>query len=119
MSHGSVHHGSNRDYRDGGLNNLANPASLTACHDARFCAIGWLLHATGSASTPARAAEFSEPFQADLPCPVLVQKIICFTSDPNHRLISCRPAPNEGRFAIVTDVGRDAVDADALLTNSA
>ena len=25
----------------------------------------------------------------------------------------------EGRFAIVTDVRRDAVDADALLTNSA
>ena len=28
--------------------------------------------------------------------------------------------PNtEGRFAIVTNVGRDAVDAEALLTNSA
>jgi hypothetical protein len=29
-----------------------------------------------------------------------------------------RPS-QQGRFAIVTDVGRDAVDADALLTNSA
>jgi hypothetical protein len=25
--------------------------------------------------------------------------------------------PTEGRFAIVTDAGRDAVDADVLLTN--
>jgi hypothetical protein len=25
----------------------------------------------------------------------------------------CRPVPLEGRFAIVTDAGRDAVDADA------
>jgi hypothetical protein len=29
-----------------------------------------------------------------------------------------RPS-QQGRFAIVTDVGRDAMDADALLTNSA
>jgi hypothetical protein len=26
--------------------------------------------------------------------------------------------PNEGRFAIVTNAGRDAMDADVLLTNS-
>ena len=25
----------------------------------------------------------------------------------------CRPVPLKGRFAIVTDAGRDAVDADA------
>jgi hypothetical protein len=31
----------------------------------------------------------------------------------------CRPVSLEGRFAIVTDAGRDAVDADALLTNGA
>jgi hypothetical protein len=31
----------------------------------------------------------------------------------------CRPVPKEGRFAIVTNAGRDAVDADALLTNGA
>jgi hypothetical protein len=46
-------------------------------------------------------------------------KIFLFPSDPNHRLIPRHPVPNEGRFAIVTDVGRDAVDAAALLTNSA
>ena len=33
--------------------------------------------------------------------------------------IYCYPASQEGRFAIVTDVRRGAVDADALLTNSA
>jgi hypothetical protein len=32
---------------------------------------------------------------------------------------SVYPVPHEGRIAIVTDVGRDAVDTDALLTNSA
>ena len=30
-----------------------------------------------------------------------------------------RLVPLEGRIAIVTDAGRDAVDADALLTNGA
>jgi hypothetical protein len=29
----------------------------------------------------------------------------------------CRPVPKEGRFAIVTNAGRDAVDADAPITN--
>ena len=46
-------------------------------------------------------------------------KIFLFTSDPNHLLISHRPVPHEGRLAIVTDAGRDAVDVNALLTNSA
>jgi hypothetical protein len=46
-------------------------------------------------------------------------KIIRFTCEPNHRLILRHPVPNEGRFAIVTNVGRDAVDAKALLTNGA
>jgi hypothetical protein len=69
--------------------------------------------------SPARTAEFLLRFQADLPCPVVAQKIIRFTSDPNHRLIPRHPVPYEGRFAIVTDVRRDAVDAEALLTNGA
>jgi hypothetical protein len=34
-------------------------------------------------------------------------------------LLIRHPVPTEGRFAIVTNVGRDAVDALALLTNSA
>jgi hypothetical protein len=39
-------------------------------------------------------------------CPALVAKIFLFSSDPNHRHISGRPASSEGRFAIVTDVER-------------
>jgi hypothetical protein len=31
----------------------------------------------------------------------------------------CRPVPLEGRHAIVTAAGRDAVDADAPITNGA
>ena len=61
------------------------------------------------------------PNRFKLICPVQSsrKKIIRFTSDPNHRLIHSHPVPTEGRFAIVTNVGRDAVDAKALLTNSA
>ena len=35
------------------------------------------------------------------------------------RLYDLPSRPTEGRLAIVTDAGRDAVDADALLTNGA
>jgi hypothetical protein len=38
---------------------------------------------------------------------------------PKSPAYPCHPVPNEGRFAIVTNVRRDAVDAEALLTNSA
>jgi hypothetical protein len=38
---------------------------------------------------------------------------------PKSPAYSSYPVPNEGRFAIVTNVGWDAVDAEALLTNSA
>jgi hypothetical protein len=31
----------------------------------------------------------------------------------------CRPVPKEGRFAIVTNAGRDAVDADGAFDESA
>jgi hypothetical protein len=74
---------------------------------------------TGHVFAPARTAEFLSLFQADLPCPVVAQKIFLFPSDPNHRLIFRHPVPYEGRFAIVTNVGRDAVDAKAPLTNGA
>jgi hypothetical protein len=44
-----------------------------------------------------------------------------YSAFPNSKsLASCaRLVPPEGRLAIVTDAGRDAVDADALLTNGA
>jgi hypothetical protein len=41
------------------------------------------------------------------------------TPDPNQPYSDLVPPPYEGRFAIVTDVRRDAVDAEALLTNGA
>jgi hypothetical protein len=47
------------------------------------------------------AKNFSLPFEAKSPA------------------YSTHPVPHEGRFAIVTDVRRDAVDADAPLTNGA
>ena len=49
----------------------------------------------------------------------LLQKYFLFTRDPNHRLIHGRPVPYEGRLAIVTDAGRDAVDAKVPITNGA
>jgi hypothetical protein len=36
---------------------------------------------------------------------------------PKSNYMSSRPASLEGRFAIVTDARRDAVDADAPITN--
>jgi len=49
-----------------------------------------------------------------LPGPVLLEKIFPFPSYPNHFYIRRRLVPLEGRIAIVTDAGWDAVDAAAL-----
>jgi hypothetical protein len=40
------------------------------------------------------------------------------TPNPNHFYIRGRPAPQEGRFAIVTNAGRDAVDAGCATDES-
>jgi hypothetical protein len=45
------------------------------------------------------------------------QKYFLFTPDPNHFIYPCRLVPPEGRLAIVTDAGRDAVDVDVPLTS--
>jgi hypothetical protein len=55
----------------------------------------------------------------DLACRVLFAKIFLFSSDPNHFIYLRRPVPPEGRLAIVTDAGRDAVDVDVPITNGA
>jgi len=47
-----------------------------------------------------------------------LQKDFLFSPDPNHFTYYGRPVPPEGRLAIVTDAGRDAVDADVLLTRA-
>jgi hypothetical protein len=53
-----------------------------------------------------------KPDQRDLGRPVPSAKICLFPSDPNHLHIPRRLVPSEGRLAIVTNAGRDAVDAD-------
>ena len=48
-----------------------------------------------------------------------LRKNILIFRRPKSPHISNRPVPLEGRLMIVTIAGRDAVDAEALLTNSA
>src|SRR3984893_10073574 len=64
-------------------------------------------------------AESVEADQSVFPCPVLFRKIFPFPPDPNHFYIPRRLVPHEGRIAIVTDAGRDAVDADGAADESA
>jgi hypothetical protein len=47
-----------------------------------------------------------------------LQKYFCF-SEIEIKLYDSPSRPTEGRFAIVTDAGRDAVDADVSITNGA
>jgi hypothetical protein len=52
--------------------------------------------------------------QADATRPVPSSKIFRCRGTPNHPYIHGRLVPSEGRLAIVTNAGRDAVDATAL-----
>ncbi len=52
--------------------------------------------------------------QFDSTCPVLFAKNFRFAAYPNQIYIPRRPAPHKGRIAIVTDAGRDAVDAGCV-----
>ena len=61
-----------------------------------------------------RSVQFVEPDQSDASSPVLFPKIFPFPPDPNQIYKPRRLVPLEGRIAIVTDAGRDAVDAAAL-----
>ena len=63
--------------------------------------------------------KFSFGFNAILPVQSPFAKTFLFAPYPNHFHIPTHPTPLEGRIAIVTDAGRDAVDADAPLTNGA
>jgi hypothetical protein len=45
-------------------------------------------------------------------CPAPFAKIFWFSEQANHFNNPLRLVPLEGRIAIVTDAGRDAVDAD-------
>jgi hypothetical protein len=48
-------------------------------------------------------------------CPDPVAKIFLFSLDPNHFYIRRRSVPKEGRIAIVTDEGRNAVDVGSAV----
>ena len=47
-----------------------------------------------------------------------MQKKISALQNKKSPYIGFRPVPPKGRFAIVTDAGRDAVDAEVLPTSS-
>jgi hypothetical protein len=50
-------------------------------------------------------------------CPAPFTKIFLFFRNPNQLYILAVPFPQEGRLMIVTIAERDAVDADAPITN--
>ena len=50
--------------------------------------------------------------------PTAFPSIFRFAADLNQFYISPRLVPPEGRLAIVTDAGRDAVDVGGALTNA-
>jgi len=62
---------------------------------------------------------FLEADQHDSMCPDGTRKINFFANQPKSKQNPRCLVPLEGRIAIVTDAGRDAVDADAPLTNGA
>ena len=53
------------------------------------------------------------------PCPAPFAKIFWFSEQANHFNNPLYPVPLEGRFAIVTDAGRDAVAAGGAKDESA
>jgi hypothetical protein len=59
--------------------------------------------------------DFVEADQRDLGRPDLFAKIFPFTPDANHFTTLAVPPHREGRIAIVTDAGWDAVDADSAI----
>ena len=71
----------------------------------------WLV--PGVLKCPAHSSRFVEPDQLDASGPASFEKINRFRHRPNHRYHSARPPRQEGRIAIVTDAGLDAVDAAA------
>src|SRR6266581_1395995 len=52
---------------------------------------------------------------SEMACPAPFAKIFLFRPEANQFTESCRLVPLEGRIAIVTDAGRDAVDAGSAL----
>jgi hypothetical protein len=61
----------------------------------------------------AHSSQFVEADQPDATRPVVLSKIFRFHARANQRYHFARPPRHEGRIAIVTDAGLDAVDAAA------
>jgi hypothetical protein len=61
--------------------------------------------------------DFSRNFKLICPVQISPKKYSAFVVGQISATSSRHPAQPEGRLAIVTDVRRDSVDADALLTN--
>jgi hypothetical protein len=103
---------------DSALNYLVNPACLKARCRAfsrdRLASAGRRVSLDACAGSRIFRAISSWFALSSYPC-----KNIPVSIGPKSPAYSRHPVPNEGRFAIVTNVERDAVDADALLTNSA
>src|SRR6266566_543364 len=81
-------------------------------------ACGWRSTTEGSGRCSQEGRHAKTACRANRPshgktCPSLSEKIFRFVIHPNQTYNSRFPVPQEGRFAIVTDVGRDAVDATA------
>src|SRR2546430_14546529 len=55
---------------------------------------------------------------SEMASPAPFAKIFCFAPEANQFTDSRRPVPKEGRLAIVTNAGRDAMDAAARETNA-
>jgi hypothetical protein len=56
---------------------------------------------------------------SEMACPAPFAKIFLFSPEANQFTDSRRLVPIEGRLAIVTNAGRDAMDAAARETNAA
>jgi hypothetical protein len=59
-----------------------------------------------AAKTPAHKDEIRKTIQSDLGRPVGERKIFCFRNTANRASFCVSRTPQEGRFAIVTNVGR-------------
>jgi hypothetical protein len=85
-----------------GFAEVLNPSYALAAHRRRQA---------DAVFVPAIASKLARGANQQIRVQPLRQKYSPFTSDPNHLHKSCRLVPPEGRLAIVTDAGRDAVDA--------
>ena len=72
---------------------------------------------SGGGRGPDLAGRANQFAFAIVACPAPFAKIFLFFRNPNQFYIRDRPVPKEGRVAIVTAAGRDAVDAEAPITN--